>query len=318
MKSATRIVTLTVTLPLLVALAGCGHDQAQINAVVATPSPNEVIARGRIDIEGGEVPLAPSIDGVIAAVAVHEGDHVGKGQALVTIDATAARIDEELMQAHLAEAQSRIKLGQAGVATAKARATRLMEAVKMDAGDSQSADDARGALAQAVAELDSAQAGLRIARAELERARYVFTQHVLRAPVDGQVLQLTAEPGVHVTAQGTPLLTLLPTKSRIIRAELSEDAIDDVATGQQARVLSDDGRQTPLGPAHVLRIGPVYGPSTLQEDPQQRINERTVECVLAFDGTTSLRVGRRVLVRFTSKVTQTPPVKPRGAHSRHV
>ncbi|MDI1252829.1 HlyD family efflux transporter periplasmic adaptor subunit [Thermomonas sp.] len=308
MKSVTRI--LAVTLPLLVALAGCGRRHPQADAVVAMPSSTEVVVRGRIDIEGGEVSLTTLIDGVIAGVAVHEGEHVAKGQVLVMIDATAARIDEELAQAHLSGAQSRIRLGQARVAAAKTRAARLMTAAKMDAGDGQSADDSREVLAQAVGELDSAQSGVRTARAELERARYVLSQHVLHAPADGQVLRVTAEPGLHVAAQGASLLTLLPDKARIIRAELSEDAISDIAIGQSARVLSDDGRQTPLGTAHVLRIAPVYGPSTLQEDPQQRINERSVECVLALDGPTLLRVGRRVLVRLAATATKASPVTP--------
>jgi multidrug resistance efflux pump len=308
MKSATRI--LAVTLPLLVALAGCGRRHPQADAVVVMPSSSEVVVRGRIDIEGGEVSLTTLIDGVIAEVAVHEGDHVAKGQTLVTIDATAARIDEELAQARLTEAQSRIRLGQARVDAAKTRAARLTMAVKMDAGDGQSADDSLEALAQAVGELNSAQSAVRIARADLERARYVLSQHVLHAPSDGQVLRMTAAPGLHVAAQGTPLLTLLPDRARIIRAELSEDAIGDIAIGQSARVLSDDGRQTPLGTAHVLRIAPVYGPSTLQEDPQQRINERSVECVLALDGPTSLRVGRRVLVLLASTATKASPVSP--------
>lgn len=305
MKPATRF--LAVTLPLLAVLAGCERGHPQADVVVAMPPATDVFVRGRIDIEGGEVSLTTLIDGVIAGVAVHEGDHVAKGQALVMIDATAARIDEELAQARQSEAQSRIKLGQARVAAAKIRTARLVMAAKMDAGDGQSADDARVVLAQAVGELESAQSGIRTARAELERARYVLSQHVLHAPADGQVLRVTAEPGLHVNAQGTPLLTLLPDKARIIRAELSEDAVDEIANGQAAGVVSDDGRQTPLGSAHVLRIDPVYGTSTLQEDPQQRINERTVDCVLGFDGPTSLRVGRRVLVRFASASTKSPP-----------
>ena len=304
-KSAACI--LAVTLPLLAALAGCGRDHPQAEAGISMQPPAGMVVRGRIDIEGGQVALTTSVDGVIAAVAVHEGDHIGKGQVLVTLDGTAARVDEELAQAHLSEATSRVKLAQARVDASKTRAERLAMAAKLDAGDGQSADDAREVLGQAIGELDSAQSGVRIARAEVERARYVLSQQVLHAPVDGQVLRLAAEPGLHVAAQGAALLTLLPDTARIIRAELSEDAIDAITVGQSAQVISDDGLQTSLGTARVLRIAPVYGPSTLQEDPQQRINERTVECVLAFTQPTSLRVGRRVMVRFLSAPTNSSP-----------
>jgi hypothetical protein len=55
--------------------------------------------------------------------------------------------------------------------------------------------------------------------------------------------------------------------------------------------------------AHVLRIGKVFGASTLEDDPQVRANTRSVECVLAFDQAPSmpLRIGQRVLVKFAPK-----------------
>ncbi len=299
-----------LTLPLLATLAGCGNAHPQPGDTVPKPSSAGLVVRGRVDIEGGEVPLTALVDGVIAGVAVHEGEHVSKGQALLTIDGTAARIDEDLAQARLSEAESRVKLDHARVDASRTRADRLVMAAKLDAGDAQSADDAREALLQAIGELDSAQSGVRVSRADLERARYALAQHVLHAPLDGRVLRLTAAPGLHVSAQGTSLLTVLPDAARIVRAELSEDAIDQVSVGQHAQVISDDGLQTVLGTAVVLRIAPVYGPATLQEDPQERINERTVECVLALGMPTALRVGRRVMVRFASSGRQAMPASP--------
>lgn len=297
MRSATGTLALTA----LLMLAGCGREQAQTDAVTRAGAPIGIVARGRVDVEGGELPLGMAVDGVIANVGVKEGDHVRKGQVLVSVDATAANIDTELAQAHLTEAQAQAKLQRTRVAAAKTRAARLAEAAKRDAGDRQSADDAREALAQASAEADNADAGVRTARAELERARHVAALQQLRAPVDGDVLRVATAPGMRVSAQAAPLVTLLPARARIVRAELADDLVDGVAPGQRARILSDDGRLTVLGSAHVLRLSSVYGPLTLQEDPQQRVNERTVECVLALDGPAPLRVGRRVLVRFEAK-----------------
>jgi hypothetical protein len=55
--------------------------------------------------------------------------------------------------------------------------------------------------------------------------------------------------------------------------------------------------------ARVLRIGNVFGASTLEDDPQVRANTRSVECVLTFDQppSTPLRIGQRVLVKFAPK-----------------
>jgi multidrug efflux pump subunit AcrA (membrane-fusion protein) len=311
MKAAERI--LLVMLPALLMQGACGrHRDAPVAAADNAP-PALIVARGRVDIEGGPLPLGMTVDGVIATVAVMEGESVKQGQLLITTDPTPAHLDENLAQARLAQAQAQVGLLESKAAAARVRAARLVEAAKEDAGDGQSADDAREAAAEAVAELANARAGMRIAHADVERTGYQATQHLLRAPLDGEVLRVTAWPGMRVSAQGGPLLTLLPAKARIVRAELGQDFVDDVAPGAQAQVISDDGRQTPLGPAHVLRIGRTFGQSTLQEDPLQRINERSVECVLAFDSPSTLRVGKRVLVRFPQTGQGSPTASERLA-----
>jgi hypothetical protein len=48
----------------------------------------------------------------------------------------------------------------------------------------------------------------------------------------------------------------------------------------------------------VLRIRSTFGLSALEDGLDPRIGERSVECVLAVDRNSGLRVGQRVLVRF--------------------
>ena len=82
MKPATGMLAVTL---LMGALSGCGRGQPQSESIVAIPSSTDVVVRGRIDIEGGQLSLTTLVDGVIAEVAVHEGEHVSKGQALLTM-----------------------------------------------------------------------------------------------------------------------------------------------------------------------------------------------------------------------------------------
>ncbi|NUS38906.1 MAG: HlyD family efflux transporter periplasmic adaptor subunit [Lysobacter sp.] len=287
-----------LSVPLLASLlAACGHGDRTAPARVLPPPPG-VVARGQVDIQGGTLALGLPVDGTVAEVGVVEGASVHRGQPLLQADPTPARLEETLAEAKLAQAQAQVGLLQPKVGAAALRAQRLEEAARNGAGDGQSADDAREAASETRAELTNAQAGVRLARAELEHARYQVRQQVLRAPVDGQVLRVATWPGMRAAA-GAPLLTLLPAGARIVRAELSQDALAQVSPGEVAQVLSDDGRQTPLARARVLRVGPVFGQSVLQADPMQRVNERSVECVLALEPPdTGLRVGQRVLVRF--------------------
>lgn len=306
-SASPRLSWVLALLPVL--LAGChGHD-ASTPPTIAEPSPQLLVARGRVDIEGGPRALSFSTDGVVSAVDVKEGDRVSQGQVVATEDKTVARLDEDLAKAHLAQAEAQVQLWSPRLASARQHAARLAEAATLDAGDRQSVDDARGAAADTGAELANARAGVEVARADMERARYRLAQQDLRAPVDGDVQDLNAWAGMHVQ-QGAMVLTLLPSFARIVRAELPPEIVDAIAPGTVARILSDDGRESVIGAGHVRRIGGTYGRATLQDDPLQPINQHTVECVVLLDRTTSLRIGQRVLVRFL------PTPQPRSAGER--
>ncbi|WP_159016155.1 HlyD family secretion protein [Cognatiluteimonas profundi] len=302
-----RLFWLPTLLPAL--LAGCQGSHTSTPPTMEEQSPQLLVARGRVDVEGGPHALSLATDGVVSAVDVKEGDRVRKGQVLVTEDSTAARLDEDLAKAHLAQAEAQVRLWSPRLASARLHAARLAEAARLDAGDRQTADDAHAAAAETSAELANARAGVDIARADMERARYRLAQQDLRAPVDGDVLGLTAWVGMHVQ-QGATLLTVLPSFARIVRAELSPEVVDAIAPGTTAQILSDDGRQSVLGTGQVRRIGGTYGRATLQDDPLQPINEHAVECIIALDRATAVRVGQRVLVRFS------PANLPRTASER--
>ena len=81
-----------------------------------------------------------------------------------------------------------------------------------------------------------------------------------------------------------------------MRAELNEAYVDRVKPGMRAEVVRDSDRALHI-PARVLRIGDVFGPSRLTDDPVERAGAHDVECVLLLEGG-DFRIGQRVLVRF--------------------
>jgi len=81
-----------------------------------------------------------------------------------------------------------------------------------------------------------------------------------------------------------------------VRAELNEAYVDLVKPGMHAEVVRDSDQGTVVS-AEVLRVGEVFGPSRLTDDPVERAGAHDVECVLRLDGG-EFRIGQRVLVRF--------------------
>ena len=276
-------------------------------ASVAVASPYVAVARGRIDVQGGLLALSMPREGILARVAVHEGDHVKQGQLLAQLDTRPATLAVDAAQAGLEQAQAQTRLLAVKLTAAKQRAERLRAAVKAGAGDGQSADDAREAVAQLDAEQQGARATLDMARQKLDEARYELKQRSLLAPFDADVVKVTAQAGASVSPTAGPLITLLSSKPRIVRAELNESFVGMIKPGMHAEVSANSGNPDEHWGAHVLRIGQVYTPAMLGDDPQVRANARTVECVLAFDQPQNLRIGQRVTVRFGASTPKQAP-----------
>lgn len=295
---------LRLPLALLVALlAGCSQEDQAPAANTATPPAYAAVARGRIDVEGGLLKLSMPVEGVVAQVDVHEGDHVHKGQLLAQLDLQPAKLALDATLAEQQQATAQIGALQARSKSAGLRASRLEQAAKAGAGDVQSADDAREASQQADVELNNARAAAALAAQKVAGARYQLELRSLRAPSDGEIVQRLVQPGASVSPAVGPIFVILPDSPRIVRAELNESFVGVVQVGAAAEVDDDSGSGLAPAKAHVLRIGNVFGASTLEDDPQVRANTRSVECVLTFDQPPSkpLRIGQRVLVKFAPK-----------------
>jgi len=295
-------------------LAACSQNDAGKNASSAAPAPAyAAVARGRVDIEGGLLKLSMPRDGIVSDIKVHEGERVHKGQVLAVLDTKPAQLTVNGAEAELKQTQAQAELLEVRLKAAQQRATRLAAAAAAGAADGQSADDAKDAAQQLQGELDNAHAAAATAAQKLDAARYELAQRTLLAPFDGQIVERDIQPGAAVSPQGGPAFVLLPEQPRIVRAELNESFASVVHEGMQAQVVDDSGSGVPALSAHVQRIGTVFGPSALEEDPLIRANTRTVQCVLVFDQPppASLRIGQRVIVQFTANTANTAaPAKP--------
>jgi multidrug efflux pump subunit AcrA (membrane-fusion protein) len=297
-----RDLRLPLALFAAVLLGGCSHDDAPATPSKATPA-YVAVARGRIDIEGGLLKLSMPSEGVVDIVDAHEGEHVHKGQLLAQLNLEPAKLALESALAEQQQATAQANTLEERVKSATLRASRLQQAAKAGAGDTQSADDAVENARQAQAEWDNARANATLAAQKVAGARYQLGLRSLIAPIDGQIVQRMVQPGASVSPAIGPIFVLLPDSPRIVRAELNESFVGVVHENMPAEVDDDSGSGMAPLKAHVLRIGDVFGASTLEDDPQVRANSRTVECVLAFDQPPSkaLRIGQRVMVKFDPK-----------------
>ena len=291
MRNATYLGIALVVSALAACTSGESNDKAApVTAYVA-------MARGQVDVEGGLVRVSATRDGRIADVRVETGAEVKAGDVLATLDAHHAEIAIDVAEAELAQAEARVRVLSARLPQTETQARRIGEAAGEGAATGQSADDSRTAVAVLRAEIGAAEAAVKVARAHVAEARAEVDARTLKAPVAGRIARRAVQVGDVVSAQ-TPgvLFEILPDRPRIVRAELNESYLDQVKPGMQAEVVRDSDQGKAVQ-ARVLRIGDVFGPSRLTDDPVERAGAHDVECVLVLEGG-DFRIGQRVLVRF--------------------
>jgi len=218
-------------------------------AAAPAVSPYAAAANGKVDVEGGMIPVAARRAGIIRDVLVNEGDVVTQGQVL------ARQEDDE---PRLAAARASAALGEA-----RARLAGLEVAVSE-------------------ADLASGHAAVDTARAALAQAQYELELTIVRAPVDGRTARRYANPGAGAsTLNVSTLFDLEPRTPRIVRAEMTEGSLPAVTVGQAVEI-SPEGEPGKSYPGQVLRISAVFGARRLQsDDPSERKDERVVEVVVS-------------------------------------
>jgi HlyD family secretion protein len=138
----------------------------------------------------------------------------------------------------------------------------------------------------------------------LAQARKAVDECALKAPRAGTVLRILAGPGDIIPKQvGEAAIQFAPDGRRLVRAEVDQEFVSRVKSGQPALVRDD----SPAGTSwrgKVLRVADWYTQRrNLPYDPTQLRDTRTAECLIALDaGQPEPRLGQRVRVTIGGRV----------------
>ncbi|NQE60473.1 HlyD family secretion protein [Caulobacter sp. RHG1] len=262
------------------------------------PSPYAAIAQGKADVEGGVIQVAARRQGIIREVFVQEGDVVKSGQPLAKQEDDDVRLASQTAAAALSSAKAQLTLFQVQLRTAQREYNRLQSLTASNYVAAQRLDTARDQIASAQANIGAQQAAISVASAQVAQAQFNQELTIIRAPADGRIARRQANPGAGAsTLNVTAMFDLEPNTQRIVRAEIVEADIPNVAIGQEVEIQPEsDPTKTYVG--KVLRRAGVFGARKLaSDDPSQRSDERVVEVVVSADNA-ALLVGQRVLVKF--------------------
>lgn len=217
-----------------------GRPAGVSTALVGTSQMAETVAVFGEVVAGRESAVAARVGGIAQDVPIRVGDLVSEGDIL-------ARLDPELLEIELAQAEAQIAIAQAGISVSEARLDRAEKAFRRaetlrqnstiaEAQLEERASDfaeARGAQQEALARIQASQNAL-------EQARYRLDNAVVRAPFDAVILDVATEVGQFI-ASGSQVATLIDTSALEIEANVPSRFVSALRSDQSVTATTDVG-----------------------------------------------------------------------------
>jgi len=275
----------------------------------------------------------------VAEVHVHEGQQVSKGTLLVTLesgveqaalmaaeaDLSAANADssrtlrglrkedvdaavEEARAAESRAEQSRVTAEKTKALADKGSAT----PDELDKANTQATAD-RATAKAAEARMHSATSGGRsedvlvarakaeAARARRDQARASLERLMIKAPADGEVLQVKFRPGEYYVPGGAePLLVMGDTRELYVRMDVDERDIARVSEKATAYAMADAFGDRKFS-AEIVEVGRRMGRKNVRtDDPTERKDTKILEVVLKLSSAEGLVPGQRVVAYIST------------------
>jgi multidrug efflux pump subunit AcrA (membrane-fusion protein) len=216
----------------------------------------------------------------------------------------AAKLEAMPRQEELPPAEARVRTAEASVNVQldlAERGRRLNLTRAMSAEDARqralALAVARERLAQAEADLallrkgawrydkEIAAAAVEVAQAQVKQTRTDIDRALVRAPVDGVVLQVNVRPGEYVsTPSAQPLIVLGDTRQKVhVRVDIDEHDIPRFQAGAPARG-SVRGRPEASYPLEFVRVEPYVVPKkSLTGENTERVDTRVLQVIYALE-----------------------------------
>ena len=187
--------------------------------------------------------VSSEVMGLITEVNVEEGMEVEQGQILARLDDAIAKVNYDYAVAQIAVLEARRKSIVANLDEAKSTYQRVL-----NNSYSSDADRTRTFAAQQslLANQESAEADLLLAKIEVRRQQERLDDHTIRAPFGGVVTQKNAQPGEIVAPSSagggftrTGICTIVDMSSLEIEVDVNESFIGRVYPGQKVEATLD-------------------------------------------------------------------------------
>ncbi|WP_019866742.1 efflux RND transporter periplasmic adaptor subunit [Methylovulum miyakonense] len=244
-----------------------------------------IAGSGIIEAQSQNITVGTPLSGIASSVTVKVGDKVKAGQPLFYLDDREAKSAMAVKRADLAKAQAEVNVALANVNESQAL-SRLAEAVSdKRAISAEELLKRRNTVLVTKAQLDSAKAAVRQAEAGIADIQTTLDRMVVRAPVDGEVLQVNLRPGEFAQAGGlgTDLLILGNLEQLHIRVDIDENDAWRFDKNTKAVAYLRGNRDFKFD-LQIAYVEPFVVPKkSLTGDSTERVDTRVLQALYRFD-----------------------------------
>jgi RND family efflux transporter MFP subunit len=235
------------------------------------PAGRALAAAGLVEARRENTSIGVPVAGLVTEVCVKVWDRVTAGQPLLKLDDRDLRASLLTEQANITVAESTLRRIQDQYQRTRKLALCQPPIVSEDEVETRSND-----VAVAEAQLQAARAGVAQTQALLERL-------IVRASIDGTILQVNVRAGEYASPTATSAPVLLGSIDEVqIRADVDEQLAPRVKAGQNAVGFLKGDATHPI-PLQFIRIEPYVIPKvSLTGSSTERVDTRVLEVIYAF------------------------------------
>ena len=236
-SSKAPIIEIVIGLAILLVLALMPHKAAE--------DPNIVSFSGRI--ESPETYVTSGVASRVNAVLVNEGDHVRKGQLLLTLDARALKVkmqavgsEEALAKQAQGQAGNQVQSVQEDVSKAQKKSKGFFAKIF---GSKKKKEEVREKLTSQMKEAKTQEFQAKAAVIKAQAAKGEISSKTsyfnITSPIDGVIITRSADPGEAV-APGQILFSVADPDAIYMKGFIPEGQLSQIKIGQHADIYLDD------------------------------------------------------------------------------
>ncbi len=268
-----------------------------------------IAGAGIIEASTRNISVGSPLAGIVNQIYVEVGSRVKAGDPLFKIDDRNYNAQLAIQVAALRTAEAAVKEAESSLADARSQLA-LAESVTDKRAISVEEVNKRGfAVQTAEAKLDSARAQVLSAQAQIKATGTDIERLTVRAPVNGEVLQVNIRLGEYAAAGvlQTPLLLLGNLDRLHVRVDIDENEAWRFGKNSRAMAFVRGNRDLKT-PVKFERIEPYVVPKrSLTGDSTERVDTRVMQVVYSFDrGNLPVYVGQQMDVFI--EVPSGPPL----------